>query len=117
MSWLTDQEAAAAAGTGVSNVVKTGDYDDVDAYSEVEDVLEPQYMQEVPERDGWKVPYEYRMNDDFTVRTIILGGSTGQKGTGKLKASYTPGAFDPTDYEQDIVWADGVLVSAVVSIW
>ena len=110
MSWLTDQEAAAAAGTGVSNVVKTGDYDDVDAYSEVEDVLEPQYMQEVPERDGWKVPYEYRMNDDFTVRTIILGGSTGQKGTGKLKASYTPGAFDPTDYEQDIVWADGFFV-------
>ena len=108
MSWLTDQEAAAAA--GATNVVTLASYGGIDAYTEVEKVLEPQYMQEVPQRDGWKVAYEYRMNTDFTVRTLILGGSTGQKGTGVLAATYTPGAFDPTDYEQDIVWADGFFV-------
>ena len=108
MSWLTDQEAAAAA--GATNKVTLADYGSTDAYTEVEKVLEPQYMQEVPQRDGWKVPYEFRMNTNFTVRTIILAGSTGQKGTGKLAASYAPGAFDPTDYEQDIVWADGFFV-------
>ena len=110
MSWLTDQEAAAAAGTAVTNKVTLSAYGSVDPYANVEKVLEPQYMQEVPERDGWKVPYEYRMQTDFTVRTIILGGSTGQKGKGTLAGSYTPGAFDPTDYEQDIVWADGFFV-------
>ena len=110
MSWLTDQEAAAAAGATTTNVVTLASYGGTDAYTEIEKVLEPQYMQEVPERDGWKVAYEYRMNDDFTVRTLILGGSTGQKGDGSLDATYTPGAFDPTDYEQDIVWADGFFV-------
>jgi len=25
-------------------------------------------------------------------------------------ASYTLGSFDPTDYDQDIVWADGFFV-------
>jgi type II secretion system protein G len=110
MSWLTDQEAAAAAGTTVSNKVTLASYGPVDTYAEVEKVLEPQYMQEVPQRDGWKVPYEFRMNTNFNVRTIILMGSTGQKGDGSLDASYTPGAFDPTDYEQDIVWADGFFV-------
>ena len=110
MSWLTDQEAAAAAGATTTNKVTLASYGAVDTYGAIEAVLEPQYMQEVPQRDGWKVAYEYRMNSDFTVRTLILGGSTGQKGTGALAASYTPGAFDPTDYEQDIVWADGFFV-------
>jgi prepilin-type N-terminal cleavage/methylation domain-containing protein len=110
MSWLTDQEAAAAAGTTVSNKVTVDDYGGEDDYDDVEQVLEPQYMQEVPERDGWKQPYYFALNDDFTVRTIILMGSSGQGGDGSLEDSYTPGAFDPTDYTQDIVWADGFFV-------
>ena len=110
MSWLTDQEAAAAAGTTVTNKVTLASYGAAVPYSEIEDVLEPQYMNEVPERDGWKQPYHFRMNDNFNVRTIILIASSGQNGTGAPAADYTPGAFDPTDYQQDIVWADGFFV-------
>jgi len=111
MSWLTDQEAAAAAGTAVTNVVTVSDYGKAAIkYSEIEQVLEPQYMQQVPERDGWKQPYVFYMNSNLNVRTILLTGSGGQKGSGKLDTTYTPGAFDPTDYEQDIVWADGFFV-------
>src|SRR5688500_7931049 len=43
MSWLTDQEAAAAAGTTVTNKVTLAAYGAVDTYAEVEKVLEPQY--------------------------------------------------------------------------
>jgi type II secretion system protein G len=109
MSWLTDQEAAAAAGQA-NNTVTVASYGTKLTIGTVEDILEPQYMQEVPQYDGWKKEYDYRMNSDFSVRSIILIGSTGQRGNGSLQATYVPGAFDPTDYQQDIVWADGFFV-------
>jgi type II secretion system protein G len=110
MSWLTDQEAAAAAGAAATNIVTVASYGAKLDIGAVEDILEPQYMQEVPALDGWKQKYDFRMNSDLSARTIILIGSTGQQGNGTLTATYTPGAFDPTDYQQDIVWADGFFV-------
>ena len=56
-SWLTDQVGAAAAGAAVTEI-DLGDYSASDATT-VRDVLVPQYLQSVPEKDGWKQDYEY----------------------------------------------------------
>ena len=106
MSWLTDQIAAAAA--GATNSVNVSSYSDITA-SALASLLVPQYMQDVPENDGWKNTMDYHLNQDFSLKQIILTRSFGQGGASD-SGSYVAGAFDPTDYEQDIVWADGFFV-------
>ena len=106
MSWLTDQIAAAAA--GVSNTVGTGQYTKSSA-ANLSNLMVPQYIQEIPEKDGWKVNIEYYLTTNFSQKQIMMTRSFGQKGSAD-STSYTAGAFDPTNYEQDIVWADGFFV-------
>ena len=114
MVWLTDNAGAAAAAgqktVDLSEIpVLTGDT--------VKDVIVPQYIQEIPERDGWKNPIEYRMDLEtpgkgglsFSVRSPGKDGS--YQGT-----EYTAGQFDPTDYAQDIVWVDGAFIRAPVRV-
>jgi type II secretion system protein G len=107
MSWLTDQIAAAAA--GVSNTVNATSYDASSA-AELASLLIPQYIQEVPSLDGWKNPVDYRLTTDFSQKKIMLTRSYGQGGSEDTSGAYTAGAFEPTDYERDIVWADGFFV-------
>ena len=49
------------------------------------------------------------MTTNFSLAQLIALRSYGQKGAAD-GATYTTGAFEPTDYEQDIVWADGFFV-------
>ncbi|HXT51885.1 MAG TPA: prepilin-type N-terminal cleavage/methylation domain-containing protein [Thermoanaerobaculia bacterium] len=107
MSWLTDQIAAGAAGAAATTVV-VSDYSTATA-SELTSLLVPQYLQQVPDKDGWKIALEYRLTTDFSQKKIMLTRSYGQLGSAD-DDSYTAGAFEPTDYEQDIVWADGFFV-------
>jgi hypothetical protein len=72
--------------------------------------LVPQYIETIPERDGWKKPYEYYLKiDDFGADQVMAVRSAGLGGA-YMGDVYVPGAFDPTDYAQDIVWADGLFV-------
>lgn len=105
-SWLTDQVGAGAAGQ--SQI-------DMDRYSvlsaeELREILVPQYMQQVPEKDGWGNPFEYYLNVENPLDQQVMSiRSPGRDG--KLSAdSYTVTAFDPGDFDQDIVWADGFFV-------
>jgi prepilin-type N-terminal cleavage/methylation domain-containing protein len=108
MSWLTDQQGAAAAGAS-STQVDLADYGDPFTATQLTTILVPQYTQLVPEKDGWKHVYNYWI--DTTANTtnhafaIQSGGADSASGT-----AYTVGAFDPTDYNQDIAWADGYFV-------
>ena len=104
MSWLTDQIAAAAAGA-TATTFKLTPYTAV-APSFVENKLVAQYIQQVPKKDGWKTNVDYYMTTNFSLAQLIALRSYGQKGTPD-GSTYTTGAFEPTDYEQDIVWADG----------
>jgi prepilin-type N-terminal cleavage/methylation domain-containing protein len=108
MSWLTDQISAAAAGAA-STQWNIGSYTSANA-SDLTSALVPQYIQQVPQQDGWKDPYAYYMNwaalTGQQVMAIVSGGRD-NKITG---GSYTAGGFDPTDYDQDIIWADGFFV-------
>jgi prepilin-type N-terminal cleavage/methylation domain-containing protein len=108
MAWLTDHSSAAAAGGGVTSV-ELADYDILTAEA-LSDELVPHYMQIVPYRDGWKYPFEFYLDvDDAQGPNVMAVRSAGKQHVWDA-ATYETGAFDPTDYEQDIVWVDGFFV-------
>ncbi len=109
-SWLTDQVGAAAAGQTATEVDLSTGYGSSMTGGAAASILVPQYLQSVPDKDGWKHDYEFYMNTgDVLSRTVLAIRSFGRDGTGAA-AKYTVVGFDPTDYDQDIVWADGFFV-------
>ena len=113
MSWLTDQVGAASAGAG-----KTWNGEAVDpvTYPELFGYLHPSdsffYMQEVPEFDGWRYKFEFGKNDNLLASNVLVicsGGRDGSSGAcANTKFDVSP--FVATDYDKDIVWADGYFV-------
>lgn len=111
-SWLTDQLGAAAAGAAATQIT-IADYDTgaLTTSTSIRDLLVPQYLQSIPELDGWKNVYYYRLKTGTNVlaRNVMLIASGGRNG-GTPSGTITVAAFDPTDYDQDIIWADGFFV-------
>ncbi|MFL6202952.1 MAG: type II secretion system protein [Thermoanaerobaculia bacterium] len=109
-SWLTDQVGAAAAGQANSNVVLAS-YDAPRSAASLESLLAPNYLQNVPPIDGWKFPYEYYLKTGSLVheRQVMLIRSRGRD-KAFAGSDYTVTSFDSTDYDEDIVWADGFMV-------
>ncbi|HEY8019776.1 MAG TPA: prepilin-type N-terminal cleavage/methylation domain-containing protein [Thermoanaerobaculia bacterium] len=109
LSWLTDQVGAAAAGASATTVVMTN-YGTQYQASDLSTVLVPEYVQEVPQLDGWKRPYEYYVQfANPAAQQVMAIRSSGRDGIDD-GGTYTVTAFDPTDYDRDIVWADGFFV-------
>lgn len=109
IGWLTDQIAAGAAGSEPSSgQVTMEDYPEI-AREDLADILAPRYIQKVPELDGWRVPYEYRLDIAERNEVIMAVRSAGADGAFS-GTTYIAGPFDPTDYAQDIVWTDGFFV-------
>ncbi|MCB1008157.1 MAG: prepilin-type N-terminal cleavage/methylation domain-containing protein [Acidobacteria bacterium] len=112
LSWVTDQVSAAAAGGAVS----TWDGTAFTEVSNLADTLHPTqtffYMSEIPSLDGWKHAFSYGYTGNPLGAQVIAIGSGGRDGDGSynLGVSVTIGAFTPTDYDQDIIWADGFFV-------
>jgi prepilin-type N-terminal cleavage/methylation domain-containing protein len=107
MSWLTDQSAAAAAGLAVTDWTGDGDAADLRAQ------LVTRYIQEIPDLDGWKETYEYRFCtfpdcNPLRAERAFLVRSSGRDGV--ALGTFTFGNFDPTHYDQDIIWADGFFI-------
>jgi prepilin-type N-terminal cleavage/methylation domain-containing protein len=114
MSWLTDMSQAGAAGASTNPEYDLTDLEDIDDV-EWEAVLVPQYIQDVPGADGWKNPFHYYQNTDsaaaFGAKQLFAVASWGSDGVDDLGQGKIPtSAFDPTDYVQDILWADGFFV-------
>jgi prepilin-type N-terminal cleavage/methylation domain-containing protein len=115
MSWLTDQVGAASAGSAKTyNATGHGEVD----YDELFGYLHPSatffYMQEVPQLDGWRYAMAYAKAAnllDSNVLIICAGGRDGSMTDAACKANWTVAPFVATDYDQDIVWADGYFVS------
>ena len=111
LSWVTDQASAAAAGAGVV----TWDGSTFSAVSDLRATLHPTetffYMSEIPSVDGWKNSYFYGYTGEVLGAQVIAIGSAG-RGTAGLTSlgQYTIGPFTPTNYVQDIIWADGYFV-------
>ena len=109
-SWLTDQVGAAAAGQAATDSVNLTDYKTAIPIDTLKTVLVPQYLQSIPVKDGWKTDYEYYLETTKVLqRTVMLIRSGGRDGVFS-GTTYTVTGFDPTDYDQDIVWADGFFV-------
>ena len=114
-SWLTDQVSAAASGSAgniydMANLTTTltGDQLLQTLYSPPgEGVF---YIQEVPNVDGWGHPYTYKHAQDVLAAQYMAIISGGRDGSNPA-SSYHMGPFNATDYDHDIVWADGFLVS------
>lgn len=107
MSWLAGQMGAAAAGAKTLDV---SEYGEILATEDVGELLIPDYIAEVPVHDAWGNPYEYFFRlDDLLAGRVMLIRSPGFDGSYDAD-SYTFGSFTTTDYQQDIVWADGLFV-------
>lgn len=107
MAWLTDQAGGAAA-AGASTVAKI-DLSDIPSvtHGELTDVLVPAYIQEVPETDAWYEPYDFHLSvEDPYGQNVLAARSLGRDRIAE-GTEYEVGAFEPTDYDRDLVWVDG----------
>ena len=113
MSWLTDAAGSSAAGSSATYTWLSSSF----SHSGLQSLLRPSntffYLQEVPSLDAWQSAYEFGF---IGATANLLSGSNvmAVRSTGRDKSadttSYTPGPFVATDYDQDIVWADGYFV-------
>ena len=108
MGWLTDQSSAAAAGAAVT-AIDLASYDSITPAALTAELV-PTYIQVVPSYDGWKRPYDLYLDTAPPVdQTVMAIRSAGQGGV-PSSDTYVAGAFEPTEYDQDLVWADGFFV-------
>jgi prepilin-type N-terminal cleavage/methylation domain-containing protein len=108
MAWLTDQAAAAAAGAATNDV-------DLSAFSAITTAnlkkeLVSTYMQELPALDGWKQPFEFYLDTANPLGLQVMAIRSGGRDRKLTGDRYTPGSFETTNYDQDIVWTDGFMV-------
>jgi general secretion pathway protein G len=107
-SWLSDEVGAAAAGASVTSI-------DISQYkaisiSNLRDLLTPQYIETIQLLDGWKTDYQYFLDPSNPLNQQVMAIGSGGRNRSTVAGSYTVAGFDPTDYDQDIVWADGFFV-------
>ena len=109
-SWLTDQVGAAAAGQSQTEqaptTVELKHYPLV-SREQLEKLLVPDYIQKIPATDGWGHPFEYYLNTADPLSPQVMGVRSPGRDSDFSAASYTVGPFDPDDFDEDIVWADG----------
>ncbi len=110
MSWLTDQTAAGSA--GVAKVYDVSSFADV-TYPELFSYLHPTttffYMQEVPQFDAWGSQMRFWMNPNLQSDRVMVICASARDDTFETCDSdtWSIGAFLATDFDSDIVWADG----------
>jgi len=116
MEWLTDEVGAAAAGYDVDLASWTFT-SGADTHAEIEGVLAPQYVQIWPVRDGWKHPFAASLNTGNPLGERVMaihsgGRNSTNDGTWPPTEDEptTSGAYDPTSYSFDILWAEGYFV-------
>ena len=108
MAWLSDEVGAAAAGQAATTV-DLAQYQAI-TRAELAGLLVPSYIEVVPQLDGWKTPYQFYLDTASPLKQQVMGMGSGGRDKSTLSGTYTVSAFDPTDYDQDILWVDGYFV-------
>ena len=69
-------------------------------------------MQDLPQIDGWKTPYVYAQGTNVlhTNYMSVYAACRDQSFDTTYPADFTIYTFLNTDYDQDIIWADGYFV-------
>lgn len=116
-SWLTDQTSAAAAGASTHEY----DFNRLTEGLSADDLMSSLYIstdmfytRSVPDRDGWGRDYDYRWSGNPSSSPVIgirSLGRDGGEGPGGSGGVYPMGPFLASDYDQDIIWADGFFVT------
>ncbi|HEX9940456.1 MAG TPA: prepilin-type N-terminal cleavage/methylation domain-containing protein [Thermoanaerobaculia bacterium] len=110
-AWMTDNWGATAAGQAAApEEIALADFGSEQTPQAVAAVLIPQYAEWIPQRDAWKHPLHYWLNTGAVISRNVLAVASGGGDGDCACDAYTTGAFEPTDYDQDIVWADGFFV-------
>jgi prepilin-type N-terminal cleavage/methylation domain-containing protein len=117
LSWVTDVVSAGAAGAGATTF-DSGPYSESLDRDGLYSTLHPSttffYTNEVPAVDGWKFSYGYGYSGNPLASQVIGiasgGRNGGVDGVFTNVGSPTVGPFIPTQYDQNIVWADGFFV-------
>ncbi len=119
MSWLTDQAGATSAGAQKSYDV-TG-FIELD-YVDLFDHLHPSetffYMQEIPQRDAWGSLMSFWRNPNLRsdkVMVICAAARDNIFDTCDGRTELPVGPFMRTDFDSDIIWADGGLLRFPIS--
>ena len=115
MSWLTDQVGASSAGS--AKTYSLSGFAPV-TYPELFGYLHPSstffYMQEVPQIDPWGSELSYSKNADLSSDHLLLICAAARNQIFDIcnggQATLPIGPFTSTDFDQDIVWADGGLI-------
>src|SRR5215210_299132 len=111
-SWLTDQVGAAAAGQ--SQVPPPAPVDmtvyPVITHGALTSLLVPQYIQSLPELDGWNHHFDFRLNTANPLAQHIMGIRSPGRDGAYSGTTYLVGRFDPESFDEDIVWVDGFAV-------
>jgi prepilin-type N-terminal cleavage/methylation domain-containing protein len=108
-SWLTDQVGAAAAGQTATQI-DLSKFGGTKSVAVLESELVPTYIQDVADKDGWKNSYLYFLNITTPSSANLMAIASGGRGGAPVVGPYTSTGFEPTDYDQDIVWANGFFV-------
>ena len=109
MAWLSDEVGAAAAGQAATDTIDMTLYKTI-TRANLSALLVPSYIEVVPNLDGWKTPYEYFLDTSTPLSRQVMAIGSGGLDKSSISGTYTAGSFDPTDYEQDILWVDGYFV-------
>jgi hypothetical protein len=111
-SWLTDQVGAAAAGQSQTPEPASANLSDYPAISreDLAKILVPNYIQEVPELDGWGHPYEFHLNTANPLAPKVMAVRSPGRDGQYSGDTYKIGPFGPERFDDDLVWVDGFFV-------
>ena len=118
MSWLTDQVVGSDQSLSLSDpqadeafwsVHKEGrdsqKYRRI-SHGQLEALLVPIYIDEIPEHDGWGHAFEFAINSDLLASFVLGLRSPGKDGQFETD-DHEIGPFPIDDVDRDIVWIDG----------
>ena len=112
MSWLTDQVGSGAAG-GKARTYSLADLTLISREELFTSLYQSQdffYCQDIPGWDGWGYGFEYYQNTGTLLGAKVMAiRSAGREGAFS-DLTYSIGPFVSTDYDQDLLWADGLFI-------
>ena len=113
VSWIAGQMGAAAAG---AQSIALSSYGDGIAAEDLEALLVPHYIAHLPRHDAWGHDFEYFLKtESLLAGRVMLIRSAGFDGVFS-DDTYEFAPFVTTDFDQDIVWADGIFVRWPVGV-
>jgi general secretion pathway protein G len=113
MSWLTDQQGPVSSGAPKTfNASSLEELDYVDLYNYLHPSDSFFYLQDLPKEDAWGSQLSFWKNPDLHSgsQAMICAAARDNIFNACGNTSVEIGPFESTDYDRDIIWADGSLL-------